>query len=183
MVLYHLDFPLWYAPSILHSLQSGVVLRWHENQEAYEKVIRTRAQGVFGWADKNGGVFQDAFSNKWPISPVMDYYFTEMLQLFAESNVPVLILAQPVNKATYDAILPNEREAFSSWLHIKAGIGPRITLTEPTFPVWPDDSFGDRGGHLNGRGATRATGIVAACISRIFAGEDCTRCPMNYNAF
>jgi hypothetical protein len=191
-ILYRTDFPLFYAPSMLTSLESGILPRWHANQQVYASTIRNRGQYPFDDSEKSDAVFQDVQISQYPRSAVMDTYFEKLLALLADARIPVLILTMPINQPTFDALGPDQREAHALYLHHFAALHPNVSVIDPVLAPWPSDMFADQGGHPNRRGQLEATRLLDRCINALLAQSprsasphpgDPEKCSMAYRAF
>lgn len=168
-MLYHTDFPLFYAPSMLISLETGVLPRWYANRQTYDTTISNRGQYPFDGSDKSDAVFQDAGVDQYPRSATMDLYFGKLVELLTGNHIPVLILTMPINRPTFNALGPARRQALQTYLESYAAGHPDVTVVEPVLAPWPSDMFADGGGHPNRRGQIEATRLINRCVEAVLA--------------
>ncbi len=164
--LYALRFPMFYFNSLLHGYIAG---RWRHNRAAEEAALAASGHALFGTDPGSDGLASEAGATGFAPAPLIDSYYRDTLALLQARQVPVVVLAMPVNQATYARIPPQFRAQFAAYLQAVAGRFGNVTVIGPAVGCWPDAAFGDAW-HFNAAGAAAFSRALGARLVRLQAG-------------
>lgn len=185
ILLYKSKMPLFYAPSILSSLESGVLPRWRYNWHVYSLTLQRRGQEFYAPMPGNDKIFPDGSAFHEPTSLVMDEYFNRLIKLFTTRHIQVLIVPIPINQVTLDSITPEAAKVYGIWLSGVTAKFPGAYAMEPALAPWPVAMFGDFYGHPSAKGAHAVSTLIGRCISLLRAHDKAAgavACPISHDA-
>ncbi len=168
-LLYAARFPSLYGASLA---KGGIALRWPANRRALQAGLASRGQYFFGTDAGSDVVAADAHLATFAALPVLDAYFTAMLDALSARGIPVDFVAMPLNQATARAVSPQMMAGFAGYLARASRLHGNFQVVGPLLVAWPDRLFGDAYGHLNPAGAALFSDWFAACLSARLRGAD-----------
>lgn len=166
--LYAWRFPMFYFNSLLHGYVAG---RWRHNRAAQEAALAASGHALFGTDPGSDEPASEAGATAFAPAPLIDSYYARTLALLQARHVPVVLLAMPVNHATYVRTSPRFRAQFAAYLHATAGRFDNVTVMGPAVACWPDAAYGDAW-HFNAAGAEAFSRALGARLVRMQAGGD-----------
>ena len=166
--LYAWRFPMFYFNSLLHGYVAG---RWRYNRAAQEAALAASGHALFGTDPGSDETASEAGATAFAPAPLIDSYYARTLALLQARHVPVVLLAMPVNRATYARTSPRFRAQFAAYLHATAGRFDNVTVMGPAVGCWPDAAYGDAW-HFNAAGAEAFSRAFGARLVQMQAGGD-----------
>lgn len=128
--------------------------REKENEEALKAVVQSRGQYYFPQADGSRALNADTQLKAFTVSPVVDYYFRQTLDLLQKENIPVYFFAMPTNESSIPHLSPEVFKAYGGYLEDLAGKYPQFHLLAPLRTTYSWKLFSDHA-HLNKKGMVR----------------------------
>jgi hypothetical protein len=170
-------FAIRFPPLYFASLwQSGIGLRWLQNRQWAQDLIKARGHCLFGEADGSSKLSVETEMQGFKPFPLVDYYFSRTLTLLEQRGVNVLYLTPPLNQSTFDHIKPDVAPEFVDYLQAKARTLNHFHVAENVITCWPDEDFGDDG-HLNELGARKYSAELNEFLTRLMAGGTIGKLP------
>ncbi|MBR0963729.1 hypothetical protein JQ554_06405 [Bradyrhizobium diazoefficiens] len=158
-------FPSFYFASLVNG---GVVGRLAAHHRLRQAIAQSNGHLLYGTAPGSDGVSIDGAAKEFRAAPILDYYFREMIALYATRGVEVLFVAAPVNDATFRTISPAVARQFADYLAALARDEPNFKLVGAAVRPWDNKWFGDAN-HLNEGGAERFSAEMARELSSFAA--------------
>lgn len=164
-LLYQIYFPLLYAPSVLNSLENGILFRYHDNIRLYDTTLADHGRSDYHPLPHDAGPGREAGLWTGVPNPAIDHYVQGLLTMLQEYNIPALLLVTPVNNATYAVMPAAARLPLMDYLSGLAVRFPELAVPDADLPHWPNQYFGDAAMHLNARGAAAVAAILNRCLA------------------
>lgn len=155
-------FPPYYLSS-LYAEPFGV--RKRENEEALKVIAQTKGQYFFPQADGSKDLNADTKLKAFAVSPVIDYYFHETLNLLKKENIPVYFYAMPINESSVPHLDPGVLKAYQDYLENLTKADSQFHILSSLRTVYPWKLFSDYA-HLNQKGALRFNAEFAEILNR-----------------
>ena len=105
--------------------------------------------------------------------PVLERYFSDLLDQLAARGIPVTFLSMPMNEATAHAVDPEVRAGFRAWLAGYEARYPGFRVVGEVMPHWPNAFFGDGFSHLNPAGAALFNSGLGPCLEASAVSDAC----------
>jgi hypothetical protein len=144
-------FPSYYISS-LYAEPFGA--RKKENEEALKIIAQTRGQYYFPMADGSKELNADTRLKAFTVSPVIDHYFRETLDLCEKAGIPVYFYAMPINESSVPHLDPGVYKAYQDYLESLTKTYSHFHILSNLRPIYPWRLFSDYA-HLNEKGASR----------------------------
>ncbi len=155
--LYAHSFPTLNFASMV---RAGLFLRYQHNLKERRLTLLARGHHLFGTADRDDALAEEASIDRFTALPLERYYFERMLKDMQARGIAIDYVVTPVNQATADHIAPELRDSFAAFLHQTASRYSNFHVLIGPIPSLPDRFFGDGFLHLNQAGAERFTATV-----------------------
>ncbi len=155
-------FPSYYLSS-LWAEPFGV--RAKENEEALSVIAQTRGQYYFPMANGSKDLNADTKLKAFHVSPVVDVYFRETLDLLKKENIPVYFYAMPTNESSVPHLDAGVFQDYRDYLETLAKADPNFHILSQLSTVYPWKLFSDYA-HLNLKGALRFNQEFARVLNR-----------------
>jgi hypothetical protein len=154
-------FPSFYFASLVNG---AVVGRLSANHRQRELIVRSGGHFLYGTAPGSDDVSIDGVFPEFRVAPILDYYFKQMISLFASRGVEITFLAVPVNDATYRTISEKLEREFAGYMSSLQQQQPNFHVVGEPLRHWDNKWFGDAN-HLNAAGAERFSAEVAKYLT------------------
>lgn len=164
-LLYEIYFPPFYGATALKSLENGIVLRAHQNNQWYHAIVDHGPIADLPVVAHANGPAKDAGLWSGTPDPVIDHYFEAMLSLLEDDGIASVVMLMPVNDATYDAMSATVRDGLLRYLRAMGRRYPHTMLADQDLPHWPDRFFRDELLHMNAAGAAQVSALLNDCLA------------------
>ncbi|MCR5775710.1 MAG: hypothetical protein K6G42_11560 [Lachnospiraceae bacterium] len=152
MISYRLRLPSKYLAQMYEARFTG---NKEANMKKFDSIRADLGYCEFGSADGDDGETHEVYHETFDYSPLVVYYYGELIKLLAENNVNLLIAQPPINEASGKAIHKEFTEGYAACVEEAASDYPQINvITE--IPVYDNSLFGDSI-HVNRKGAEAYT--------------------------
>ena len=175
-LLYQIYFPPLYAPSMVNSLENGILFRYIDNIRVYYSTLHKQGRSEYHPLPHDSGPGREAALWTGEPNPAIDFYLHQVLALLQEKDIPVMLVLTPVNDATYQKMSPKVREHLMSDLGNLPAQFKHLIITDSDLPHWPPDYFGDPAMHLNARGAAAVAEVFNRCLGDLKSTENLASC-------
>jgi hypothetical protein len=155
-------FPPYYLSSLIAE-PFGV--REKENEEALAVIAQTRGQYYFPQADGSKTLNADTKLKAFTVSPVIDYYFRQTLDLLKKENIPAYFYVMPINGYSVPHLDPGVFRDYKAYLQGVAQADPQFHILSRFRTVYPWTLFSDYA-HLNKKGTLRFNPEFAKILNR-----------------
>ncbi len=167
-LLFAVRFPGFYFDSLVNA---GLAARWAHNRRALHDCLSASGHALFGTASGSSELTTEVKAGNASISPLIDLYLSRTLGLLAKRGVPVLLLAMPINQASYDRVPKRVGEQVANYLRATSMRFHGTRVVGPAVPCWPDRFFGDAW-HFNANGAEAYSRELGEWLRAELAGRN-----------
>lgn len=158
-LLHRAMFPPYYMTELK---EAGLTGRRDENLTVLSEIVAQRGHYLFGRAPASSGISEEAKLEGFEPSGVVDEYLRDGIALAQHSGSRVHLRAMPMNESSRRRVAPRFETEYRSYIESLGRSFPAM-VAYGELEALPDSHFGD-GGHVNSRGAKRASNDLRAFL-------------------